>query len=623
MNNIENGRTITFRSQTISPESLAVDWITKKIYWIDIEPYRVEVSDYHGNNSLLFLLYNQIPKCLALAPLNGLLFWSDNEHNTISRISMNGLESTHKIIINNTKAIALTVDHNLKKIFWSDVQASRIRSANFDGQNQREIVATYTPTITIHNNNIYYSDFVHKLVYSLDVIERSKKNELIKFDDFIPHLQYFSQLNQPDANSQCFINNGGCSNLCLLSSEFPFYSCACPTGIRLLDDKKTCKAFPDNFLLIAFKFNIKYISLETNDFLPITTKIKNQDRISSVDFDTVEQRVYWSDKNKIKSAFLNGTGEKLITECDLEYERIKIDVKNRNIYLVKNSLKSNKDETRSSNFSIEVFSLERQFKKTLVDNLIDKPRALAIDDDKEFLYFSDWGKVPKIERISFDLKTREKIVETEIIWPNGIIIDRELNRLYWCDAKLYKIEYLDLDSFKRNQLIKLDGISFLDLTLLGDFIYWSDTTKDQIGRVHKLTGNSEIISNKNQKLGKIMGLNAITLKDRSTIHQDVLTTNNCTQLSLNSRLCACSDGYTLGNDNITCLLGNNTCDFNNGGCEHSCTQLIGNYHKCSCEDGYILELDQRSCTEKRHDIPVFLPCQVSFCLNFKIRKLII
>ena len=45
----------------------------------------------------------------------------------------------------------------------------------------------------------------------------------------------------------CAINNGGCSHLCLLSPSNtvfgearPSSKCACPTGVRLLPDQKTC-----------------------------------------------------------------------------------------------------------------------------------------------------------------------------------------------------------------------------------------------------------------------------------------------------------------------------------------------------------------------------------------------
>ena len=38
----------------------------------------------------------------------------------------------------------------------------------------------------------------------------------------------------------CGSNNGGCSHLCLMSPRKPYYVCACPTGVQLLADNKTC-----------------------------------------------------------------------------------------------------------------------------------------------------------------------------------------------------------------------------------------------------------------------------------------------------------------------------------------------------------------------------------------------
>lgn len=40
--------------------------------------------------------------------------------------------------------------------------------------------------------------------------------------------------------SPCSVNNGGCSHLCLLAPAPKASSCACPTGINLQTDGKTC-----------------------------------------------------------------------------------------------------------------------------------------------------------------------------------------------------------------------------------------------------------------------------------------------------------------------------------------------------------------------------------------------
>lgn len=59
-----------------------------------------------------------------------------------------------------------------------------------------------------------------------------------------PNLSFFIHcvcLCAVSVTTPCSNNNGGCSHLCLLSPVQPFYSCACPTGVQLKADGKTCK----------------------------------------------------------------------------------------------------------------------------------------------------------------------------------------------------------------------------------------------------------------------------------------------------------------------------------------------------------------------------------------------
>ena len=52
-----------------------------------------------------------------------------------------------------------------------------------------------------------------------------------------------------------------------------------------------------------------------------------------------------------------------------------------------------------------------------------------------WLYWSDWGNAPRIERAWMDGSHREAIITEEIFWPNGIALDVEEQKIYWCDAK--------------------------------------------------------------------------------------------------------------------------------------------------------------------------------------------
>lgn len=64
-----------------------------------------------------------------------------------------------------------------------------------------------------------------------------------------------------------------------------------------------------------------------------------------------------------------------------------------------------------------------------------------------WLYFSDWGTNPKIERIGMDgnLNSRTTIVKDNIQWPNGLCLDYANEKVYWIDAKLKSIFAAELD----------------------------------------------------------------------------------------------------------------------------------------------------------------------------------
>lgn len=49
------------------------------------------------------------------------------------------------------------------------------------------------------------------------------------------------------------------------------------------------------------------------------------------------------------------------------------------------------------------------------------------------MYWSDWGKRGRIERAWMDGQHREVIVE-DLVWPNGLVIDKDEEKLYWIDA---------------------------------------------------------------------------------------------------------------------------------------------------------------------------------------------
>lgn len=53
-----------------------------------------------------------------------------------------------------------------------------------------------------------------------------------------------------------------------------------------------------------------------------------------------------------------------------------------------------------------------------------------------YMYWTDWGIHAKIERATLGGNFRTEIVNSSLVWPNGLTLDYEDERLYWADASL-------------------------------------------------------------------------------------------------------------------------------------------------------------------------------------------
>ena len=77
--------------------------------------------------------------------------------------------------------------------------------------------------------------------------------------------------------------------------------------------------------------------------------------------------------------------------------------------------------------------------------------------------------------------TREQtIINTGLIWPNALTIDRAAQILYWADASLDKIESSNIDGTNRRTILQ-EGIRHpFSIVSFNSTLYWSDWQADTI-----------------------------------------------------------------------------------------------------------------------------------------------
>ena len=67
----------------------------------------------------------------------------------------------------------------------------------------------------------------------------------------------------------------------------------------------------------------------------------------------------------------------------------------------------------------------------VVSQSLYNPQSILVFPSRYFLFWTDVGDEPKIERSRLDGEERMTVVKEAIIWPTGISVDGVKERLYW------------------------------------------------------------------------------------------------------------------------------------------------------------------------------------------------
>lgn len=188
---------------------------------------------------------------------------------------------------------------------------------------------------------------------------------------------------------------------------------------------------------------------------------------------------------------------------------------------------------------IEVARVDGSSRLVIIDVDIDEPRAIAVHPTKGLLFWSDWGKMPKIERSYLDGKNREAILSSNLGWPNGLTIDYDRDTIYWTDANLDRIEMSQLDG-KHRRTILTDLPHPYGVTLGEKYIYWTDWVTKSIEKADKLTGHNRehVLSN----IGDLKDLKMVSVGRQKGSNPCGVRNGGCSHLCLyrpHGYICAC------------------------------------------------------------------------------------
>ena len=104
------------------------------------------------------------------------------------------------------------------------------------------------------------------------------------------------------------------------------------------------------------------------------------------------------------------------------------------------------------------------------------------------MFWTDWGATPKIEKSTLNGTQRITLVTSNLIWPNGITLDRQNRLVFWVDAGTYRVESMDYHGNNRTLLFQRRLYHFFGVTFLYPYLFVSEWGTTGVFKLNASTG---------------------------------------------------------------------------------------------------------------------------------------
>jgi integrin beta 2 len=178
---------------------------------------------------------------------------------------------------------------------------------------------------------------------------------------------------------------------------------------------------------------------------------------------------------------------------------------------------------------------------------MDKPMAITVDPVAGFLFWTDRGRIPRIERVRLDGSDRRVLVNESIFFTTGLTLDYQNKKVYWCDSRLDTIESMDYDGGNRQVLLDKTHLENPQgISIYRDQIFWIDTTQDGGTLNQAPTSNVSDHQVVLSQLGESLKDIKVYSKERQEgTNPCSIRNGDCKELCLfngSSAVCACAHG---------------------------------------------------------------------------------
>ena len=348
-------------------------------------------------------------------------------------------------------------------------------------------------------------------------------------------------INECDEN----MDDGICSQKC--KNNEGGYQCDCVDGFKLVNNTSCVVKEGEPLLVFSNGAEIRGMFLKSKRYFLIHEAVK---QALGLDFYVEHEQIFWIDTNKtdniVYSASINKENqiETVISKGLEAPEYLAVDWIGKNLYITDAGLRA-----------IIVCQIDGKICSTIIRIKDARPRGIALNPANGIFYWSKWGKNAGIQQNWMDGTHEITIINKDIIWPNGLTLDININRLYWSEAKLNRIEYYDLNKKIRKVLLQDKVFHPFSLAVFEDNLFWGDWVTYSIDTCNKFTGHQQHTVVR-QPGHYMMGIHVYHPTSQKHSYNPCflsLCSHHCLIVPGKNYACACPENMTLSSNNLTCI----------------------------------------------------------------------
>ncbi|XP_021340741.1 low-density lipoprotein receptor-related protein 4-like isoform X1 [Mizuhopecten yessoensis] len=606
---------------------LGYDWVGQNLYWTEADTRKVKLVSVSVATpmSIDLVLSTLSPSDVTIDPHGRMIYWISGlgtPQNTIQGMSTDGGTGQTTIVSSGNELTALFYDTMGNRLFW--VEGGTLKSSLGSGSDITTLKALATQQhsqLIIYKMYAVWISFTSSQIHTMSMVTKQLLTRAIDGFGDVTGMAVFDETIQSQQPEPCSVLNGGCSHICIPTSNTG-RRCVCTFGFTLQLDKKFCKSKPpltNNFLLVPDLNHARLYQLSLDNVTPQFLALDLQvDRPVDAVYDPVNLYMYWTEANLkvIKRSKLDGTEVQTLLTFSQEYpERLAIDFSTGNLFYTTSVVGDS--ASRDGKVGVLRIIQDQTFNKVLIkdEGAADFIQGLLVFPKNGLLIWSgtDFDGPKSVGAIhkSFMDGSAITLLVSDVNSPQGLTMDYETGRVYWASGD--GVEYSDL-SGNKGTLVKSSEM-LTDLVVTSNVIYYTGRNTRKVIKIDKSTGANIHWLDNTPEVGSVFSIDIYNGQQQPA---NAACTNNglCDVFclpTLTGKTCGCQDGVYLQQDKRTC--GSTvTCDTTipNGLISSFCTGIVAETCTYQCNSGYHKNVDHSTITCL--SVGAWTTLQTSLCL---------